>query len=132
MANGTDAYYDMLFGPEAGASMGGTPQSGLGGVQSGMAGALNSNSLKGAGAGIFLSWALSKLLQSKHQRGMRNIQLQNLRDQAEMVTPQNLYYQAALPEVKEDEKMASNALLSHLSGGVLGPTLAKGEYLIGG
>jgi hypothetical protein len=127
MAAGSDAYYDSLFGPEAGINTGGV--SAVGGMGKGV---LNNPLLKSAGAGIFATWLLNKILQTKHSTGMRNIQMGAMRSQAEMTTPENLYYQAALPQAKEEETMAKSALLQHLSGGVLGPQLAKGEYRIGG
>ena len=107
----------------------GTPKvSGLGGLGS----LLAKPGLKSAGAGIFGWWLLNKLMQTGHETGMRNIQREGLRSQAEMVTPESLYYQAAQPQAQEEESMARTALFSQLSGGVLGPQLAKGEYRIGG
>ena len=49
-----------------------------------------------------------------------------------MITPENLYFQAAQPQAQAEESMARTALFQQLSGGVLGPSLAKGEYMIGG
>ena len=126
MPNGSEAYYDSLFGPE-----GGAPGVG-GGVQGAAGGLLNRPGIKGAGVGIFATWLLNKILQTGHETGMRNIQREGLRSQAEMITPENLYFQAAQPQAQEEESMARQALFSQLSGGVLGPQLAKGEYLIGG
>jgi len=125
MANGSDAYYDSLFGPETGTP---TPATGLKGKAGGL---LSKPGVKGVGMGIFGTWLLNKILQTGHETGMRNIQREGLRSQAEMVTPENLYFQAAQPQAKEEETMARTAMLSQLSGGVLGPQLAKGEYLIG-
>lgn len=125
MPNGSEAYYDQLFGAEAGAGVGG-------GVRGAAGRGLGNPLLKSAGMGIFATWLLNKVLQTKHETGMRNIQREGLRSQAEMVTPENLYYQAAQPQAQEEESMARTAMLSQLSGGVLGPSLAKGEYLIGG
>ncbi len=124
MPDGSEAYYDSLFGPETG-----TPAAGLGGKAKGL---LSSPGIKGAGMGVFGTWLLNKILQTKHETGMRNIQREGLRGQAEMVTPENLYFQAAQPQAQEEESMARTAMLNQLSGGVLGPSLAKGEYLIGG
>lgn len=126
MPNGSEAYYDQLFGPEAGAAGVG------GGVGAKAKGLLSSPGVKGAGAGIFLTWLINKVLQTGHETGMRNIQREGLRSQAEMVTPENLYMQAAQPQAREEESMARTALFQQLSGGVLGPQLAKGEYMIGG
>ena len=58
--------------------------------------------------------------------------MEGMRSQAEMVTPENLYFQAAQPQAREEESMAHQALMTQLTGGVLGPQLAKGEYQIGG
>ncbi|KKL10486.1 hypothetical protein LCGC14_2555320 [marine sediment metagenome] len=113
-------YEEMFVGPEAKAAGGG-----LGGL-------LARPEVKGAGTGIFLTWLLNKVLQTGHETGMRNIQKEGLRSQAEMVTPENLYFQAAQPQAQEEESMARQALFTQLSGGVLGPSLAKGEYMIGG
>lgn len=121
----SDAYYDSLFGPEeAAVATGGKVGSKAGGL-------LQSPMVKGAGAGIFLTWLLNKVLQTGHETGMRRIQRAGLRSQAEMITPESLYYQAAQPQAQAEEQMASQALLSQLSGGVLGPTLAKGEQFVG-
>lgn len=124
MPAGSEAYYDSLFGPETG-----TPATGLSGKAGGL---LSKPGIKGAGMGVFATWLLNKVLQTKHETGMRNIQREGLRSQAEMVTPENLYYQAAQPQAQQEESMARTAMLNQLSGGVLGPSLAKGEYLIGG
>jgi len=88
--------------------------------------------IKSAGLGIFGAWLLQKILQTGHESGMRGIQREGLRSQAEMMTPENLYMQAAQPQAQEEESMARQALFQQLSGGVLGPQLAKGEYQIGG
>ena len=49
-----------------------------------------------------------------------------------MIAPESLYFQAAQPQAQQEESMARQALFSQLSGGVLGPSLAKGEYMVGG
>lgn len=108
----------------------GIPEAGaLGG---GIGGLLARPGIKGVGAGIFATWLLNKIMQTRHQTGMRAIQREGLRSQAEMITPESLYFQAAQPQVQQEESMARQALFSQLSGGVLGPSLAKGEYMIGG
>jgi len=98
----------------------------------GLGGLLARPGVKGLGAGVFATWLLNKILQTGHETGMRGIQRAGLREQGEMITPENLYFQAAQPEAQAEESMARTALFSQLSGGVLGPSLAKGEYLIGG
>jgi len=124
MPAGSDAYYDSLFGPEAGA----TVPKGKGGI----GGLLSGPGVKGLGAGIFATWLLNKILQTGHETGMRRIQREGLRGQAEMVTPETLYYQAAQPQAQAEEAMAHQALIQQITGGVLGPQLAKGEMMIGG
>lgn len=126
MPVGSEAYYDQLFGPEAG-------MSGAEGIKGKAAGLLSSPGIKQAAGGLFAYWLLNKLMQTHHERGMRGIQRASLRNQAEMITPENLYYQAAQPQALQEEAMARQALTAHLTGGVLGPSqLAKGEYMIGG
>jgi hypothetical protein len=102
------------------------------GKSGGLGGMLAGPQAKGIGLGIFGTWLINKILQTGHETGMRNIQRAGLRSQAEMMTPENLYYQAAQPAAQEEESMARQALFSQLSGGILGPQLAKGEYMIGG
>ena len=97
-------------------------------IQRGMGGP----GIKQAGAYMFGAWLLDKLLQTHHERGMRGIQKASLRSQAEMITPESLYFQAAQPQAQAEETMARQALMTQLTGGVLGPQLAKGEYVIGG
>ena len=104
----------------------------IAGAKEGLGGLLAGPAVKGMGAGLFATWLLQKILQTGHETGMRNIQKEGLRSQAEMITPENLYMQAAQPQAQEEESMARNALFQQLSGGVLGPSLAKGEYMIGG
>ena len=127
--------YPYSVGPGAGprAGPGGAPTAGVRGVAGGMTGLLSRPGIKGVGAGIFATWLLQKLLQTHHETGMRDIQRASLREQAEMITPESLYFQAAQPPAQAEESMARQALFQHLSGGVLGPSqLAKGEYMIGG
>lgn len=119
------------IGPGAGPGVG-TPTAGMRGVAGGMAGLLARPGVKGMGAGIFATWLLQKILQTTHETGMRGIQKAGLRSQAEMITPENLYFQAAQPAAQEEESMARQAFMQQILGGVTGPQqLAKGEYLIG-
>ena len=123
--------YPYPTGPGAGPETG-IPTAGVRGAVGGMAGLLGRPGVKGMGAGIFATWLLNKILQTTHETGMRGIQRAGLREQAEMITPESLYFQAAQPQAQAEETMARTALFSQLSGGVLGPSLAKGEYMIGG
>ena len=129
MPNG--AGYPIGLGAGPGVGVGGVP----GGdipfmerIQRGMA----SPGIKKAGGYMFAAWLLDKFLQTHHETSMRGIQRKRLRSQAEMITPESLYFQAAQPAAQQEESMARQALFSQLSGGVLGPSLAKGEYMIGG
>lgn len=105
---------------------------GMGGIAGGIGGFLAKPGIKGAGAAMFATWLLNKILQTGHETGVRSIQREGLRSQAEMITPENLYFQAAQPAAQEEESMARQALFTQLSGGVLGPQLARGEMSIGG
>ena len=77
-------------------------------------------------------YLLDKFLAGRNEKKMQNIQMQGMREGAEASSPENLYYQASLPQAQQEEEMARSALLSQLSGGVIGPSLAKGERMIGG
>jgi len=125
MPDGQGLPYEELFA-EPVAGMPGA------GIKKGLSGLLAGPDIKKAGGYMFGAWLLNKLIQAGHERGMRNIQREGLRSQAEMITPENLYFQAAQPQAQEEETMARTALFQQLSGGVLGPQLAKGEYMIGG
>ena len=127
MPNGIGSEFGLGGGVPSGGDVAGV--AGAGGKLKGL---LAGPSIKGAGAGILATWLLNKLIQTGHETGMRNIQREGLRSQAEMITPENLYFQAAQPAAQEEERMARQALFAQLSGGVLGPQLAKGEYSIGG
>lgn len=84
------------------------------------------------GGGIMAWWLAQKILDTVNQMQNIGVERQGLRSRAEMITPQSLYAQAALPRAQEEESMARTALFSQLMGGVIGPTqLAKGEYMIG-
>ena len=126
----------MPIGPGAGPgveALGGGVRGAVAGAAGGISGLLNRPGIKQAAGGMFAYWLLNKLLQGGHEMGMRGIQRASLKEQGEMVTPENLYFQAAQPAAQEEESMARQALFTQLSGGVLGPSqLAKGEYLIGG
>jgi len=85
------------------------------------------------GIGSLIAWvALDKLLSANRARAERGIQKTALRSQSELASPENLYYQAALPQAQAEEETARQALFSQILGGVTGPTLARGERLIGG
>lgn len=109
-------YADLLKAPGLKERLGGITSTGVGKV----------------GGGILGFWLAQKILDTVNQMQDIGVQRQGLRSQAEMMTPQSLYSRAALPRAQEEESMARQALFTQLSGGVLGPQLAKGEYQIGG
>jgi len=113
-----DPYYDEIV---QGAAEGGGLLKGLKGMN-----------LKKVGGGILGYMILSRLLNLPGEIGERNVRREAIQSQASMATPENLYYQAALPQAQQEEEMARQALFSQISGGVLGPSLATGERLIGG
>lgn len=78
-----------------------------------------------------IGWLLlEKFLSGRHESKLQDIQTQGMRDMAALQTPENLILQASLPQAQEEEQMARTALLSQLSGGVIGPSLARGERRI--
>lgn len=78
-----------------------------------------------------LGWLLlEKLLSGRHESKLQDIQTQGMRGMAELQTPENLILQASLPQAQQEEQMARTALLTQLSGGVIGPSLARGERRI--
>lgn len=121
-----DEYWENLLGPteaEAAGAVGG-------GRLSGLKGLMSKPGVK-AGLGTAAIWmAISRILGTWNQRQEQGIQREAIQSQASMATPENLYYQAALPQAQQEEEMARHALFSQLAGGVLGPQLAKGERLI--
>ena len=122
--------YPIGPGAGPGVGIGGFPGAGVGDRLSGL---LGRSGVKQTAGGLFAYWLLNKLMQTHHERGMRGIQKASLRSQAEMITPESLYFRAAQPAAQEEESMARQALFAQLSGGVLGPSqLAKGEMMIGG
>ena len=92
---------------------------------------LKSGKAKGGLASIAAWMALDGLMNAGNQAADKKVQRQGMQDQAELATPDNLYYQAALPGAKAEEEQARNALMTHMSGGVLGPQVGRGERLIG-
>ena len=84
------------------------------------------------GVGSLLGWmALNAFLEANSQRAERSIRRKALRAQEGGMTPEDLYYQAALPAAQMEEKTARQALFAQISGGVLGPSLARGERILG-
>jgi len=82
--------------------------------------------------GLLLFAAIQKMLNLPTEMGEADLQREALQSQGRSVTPESLYYQAALPQAQLEESEARQSLMSHLSGGVIGPSLARGERLIGG
>ncbi len=119
-------------GAGPGVGIGGAPSPGVTGGAGALSGLLARPGVKGAAGSMFMFWLLNKLMQSGHEKGMRSIQRESLASQADMVTPENIYYQAAQPTAQREEAFAHQALMQQLTGGVIGPSLAKGEFQIGG
>ena len=93
---------------------------------------LSSGKLKGGITGLLGWMALSRILEERNRIAEAGIQREAIREQAAGITPERLYYEAALPAAQAQEVEARQALLSHISGGVIGPSLAHGERMIGG
>lgn len=90
---------------------------------------------KGAKAGIGGAAALiamQGIINAMGTHGQESLSREAIASQTRATTPEDLYYQAALPSAQQEEASAREALLQHMSGGLIGPSLAKGERLIGG
>ena len=87
---------------------------------------------KHLGATTLGALMFQRLLGLPSEIGKRNLRREAIQQQAGMVDPESLYLQAALPQAQEEESMARQALFTQLTGGMIGPTLARGETLIGG
>ena len=125
--------YPIAPGAGPGVGIGGIPGGDVpGGLMRRVKG-ISTGTIGKVGGGILGFWLAQKILDTVNQMQNIGVQRQGLRSQAEMVTPQSLYSQAALPRAQEEESMARTALFSQLMGGVIGPSqLAKGEMMIGG
>ena len=96
-----------------------------------LGGFLGKGTVKGAAGGLAMWLAIGRLLDGWNQRAERGIKQEAIRGQAKLASPENLYYQAALPGAKAEEEQARQMLFSQILGGVVGPSLAAGERLIG-
>uniref|UniRef100_A0A6M3J894 Uncharacterized protein n=1 Tax=viral metagenome TaxID=1070528 RepID=A0A6M3J894_9ZZZZ len=94
-------------------------------------GITKSPAVKGGVTSLMAWMALNSLLGANRQRAERGIHREAIRAQGESMTPENLYYQAALPAAQMEEETARQALFAQISGGVLGPSLARGERILG-
>jgi hypothetical protein len=86
---------------------------------------------KKLGLGLFGGFLADRVLRTLDRSAELGIQRKAMRSQAELSSPENLYYQAAFPQAQQEEAEARQALMTHLSGGVIGPSIATGERLIG-
>jgi len=102
---------------------GGTKTSKLGGMMQGPG-------VKQAGLWLMLPWLAQKYLNTRNKSKMRDIEIEGMQGQAEAMSPENLYYQASLPQAQQEEESARQALMSQIMGGVIGPSLARGETQI--
>lgn len=94
---------------------------GLGGA-SGKLGTLEKVGLGGL-AGLILEMALG----AKNQYAELDMQEQMMGEQIANIDPAAYFYEAMLPAAQGQRQMAERALMSQLSGGVMGPALARGE-----
>lgn len=124
------------IGPGAGPGVGGGIPGVPGGEELGMLARgkqwAGTTAGKGTIGGILGFLLLDKYLSARHTAKMGDIQIEGIQKQAEAATPENLMAQMALPAAQEEERMARNALLLQLSGGVIGPQVARGNKMIGG
>ena len=83
---------------------------------------------------VGIVFALSQMARGAVGGGMEHFEEMDLMEQqADLITPESYYQRAMLPQLQEQERGAKQAVLGRLaSGGVLGPSLASGEYSIGG
>ncbi len=102
-----------------------------GGLGAGIKGLLKSPAVRGVGGSIAGFMALEQLLGTYNRGADREVQSEAIQMQAEAASPESLYQQAALPQARQEEDMARQMLLQQLSGGVTGPSVGRGERLIG-
>ena len=86
---------------------------------------------KKLGIGLLGGFLADRVLRTLDRSAELGIQKKAMRSQADLSSPENLYYQAAFPQAQQEEAEARQALMTHLSGGVIGPSIATGERLIG-
>jgi hypothetical protein len=81
--------------------------------------------------GTLLAWLLAqKLVEGVGAAGDRKVQSAAIKSQELINSPENMLARMALPQAQEEENFARQALYQHIAGGVLGPSLAKGEQAI--
>ena len=93
-----------------------------------------SKTLQGVAVGMILA-ALANKLGDAFVTGPREERMatNEMETMGRMASPEAAYLQNALPQAQQQEQMMAAALMNRLSGGgVLGPSLAQGEYSIGG
>jgi hypothetical protein len=126
-----DTYWDNLF--KAGESAPGIEAAAMAGASTKRT--FGSKLLKGAktvGPGLIGWMLLDKILASRNKTKDQALAMEAMQAEAGLQTPENLYYQAALPQAQAEEEQARQMLLSSISGGVLGPSLPRGYRVIGG
>jgi hypothetical protein len=101
-------------------------------IQEMMSGPAKLKGAAGVSAGLFVQWLLGKLMEGYAIHSQQATERKAIEAQAQMTTPESLYYQAALPQAQAAEAQAQQALTAQLTGGIIGPSLARGERLIGG
>ena len=124
---------DALYGTEPEISTATVPALTKGAAKTGIASKLKS--LSGAKTakfgGTLLAWLLAqKLVEGLGAAGDRKVQSAAIKSQELINSPENILAKMALPQAQEEENFARQALYQHVAGGVLGPSLAKGEQAI--
>jgi hypothetical protein len=85
----------------------------------------------GAGLlGLILYQYITQILEGRKESKMMNLQAGGMREQAEAIDPQAMMYQAMIPQQQASQQLAQEALIRQLLG-TTGPSLARGESLVG-
>jgi hypothetical protein len=130
MATEYDPMIDALYGsePEA-AVVAPVAGKGLKGLASRIKGLSGGKTAKFGGT--LLAWLLAEeIAKSVKNSGDRRVQSAAIKSQELINSPENMLAKMALPQAQEEENFARQALYQHIAGGVLGPSLAKGEQAI--
>jgi hypothetical protein len=124
---------DALYGANQEVPAAAVPTLAKGAAKTGIASKLkNMSGLKTAKfGGTLLAWLLAqKLVEGAGAAGDRRVQSAAIKSQELINSPENMLAKMALPQAQEEENFARQALYQHIAGGVLGPSLAKGEQAI--
>ena len=82
---------------------------------------------------IFAQYLASSAANTYNDVASSGIETAGLQAQGDAMTPESFYNRQMLPQAQEQERIMQALLMGKIAGGgVLGPSLAKGEYSIGG